>query len=52
MNAVLEVKDIGIDFGGVRAVDEVSFDIRPGQIFSIIGPNAAGKTTMFNLIPA
>src|SRR5215510_15363318 len=39
-----------INFGGIRAVDDVSFDVARGEVFTIIGPNGAGKTTIFNLI--
>ena len=39
-----------MNFGGIRAVDDVSFDVAPGEVFTIIGPNGAGKTTIFNLI--
>ena len=46
----LSVKDLAIEFGGVHAVDHVSFDIDPGEAFAIIGPNGAGKSTIFNLI--
>ena len=42
--------DLAVHFGGVRAVDGVSFEVRPGEVFTIIGPNGAGKTTVFNLI--
>ena len=48
--SILSVQDIGIAFGGVRAVDNVSFSAETGQVFSIIGPNGAGKTTLFNLV--
>jgi len=44
------VENLGIQFGGVRAVDSVSFDVRRGEVYTIIGPNGAGKTTIFNLI--
>ena len=41
---------LGINFGGILALDGVSFEIEPGQVFTIIGPNGAGKTTIFNLV--
>ena len=45
-----KVEDLGISFGGVRAVDGVSFEVKQGEVYTIIGPNGAGKTTIFNLI--
>ena len=47
---MLEVKEIGLSFGGVRAIENVSFDIREGEIRAIIGPNGAGKSSMLNVI--
>ncbi|AVO37977.1 ABC transporter ATP-binding protein [Pukyongiella litopenaei] len=47
---LLEIRDLTVHFGGVKAVDGVSFDVAPGEIFAIIGPNGAGKSTIFNLI--
>ena len=48
--AVLEVDNLSRAFGGVQAVDRVSFTLRPGEIVGLIGPNGAGKTTLVNLI--
>jgi branched-chain amino acid transport system ATP-binding protein len=48
--ALLDAERLTKSFGGVRAVQEVSFSVRSGQIKGIIGPNGAGKTTLFNLI--
>lgn len=48
--ALLEVKDITKIFGGLIAVEDVSFEVNPGEIVSIIGPNGAGKTTIFNML--
>jgi branched-chain amino acid transport system ATP-binding protein len=45
-----QVKELGIRFGGVIAVDKVSFEVKRGECYTIIGPNGAGKTTIFNLI--
>lgn len=47
---ILQLKDLTMDFGGLRAVDGLSLEMRVGEIVSIIGPNGAGKTTVFNLI--
>ena len=47
---ILDVKNLIVDFGGVRAVNDISFSLRPGEFVGLIGPNGAGKTTVFNLI--
>ncbi|KKW66976.1 leucine/isoleucine/valine transporter ATP-binding subunit [Lampropedia cohaerens] len=49
-STLLEVRDLTMRFGGLLAVDSVSFDVGPTEIFAIIGPNGAGKTTVFNCI--
>lgn len=48
--SLLEVTDLSVQFGGVKAVQDVSFAVDEGEVFSIVGPNGAGKTTIFNLI--
>ena len=47
---LLQVTGLSKHFGGVRAVDDVSFEIRPGELLALIGPNGAGKTTTFNMV--
>ncbi|WP_288332850.1 ABC transporter ATP-binding protein [Cloacibacillus porcorum] len=47
---ILEVKNLSINFGGLKAVDDVSFEIKRGEILGLLGPNGAGKTTCFNMI--
>jgi len=47
---LLRVEDVSISFGGLKALNSVSFEIYPQEIFAIIGPNGAGKTTMLNII--
>ncbi|MCI9047702.1 MAG: ABC transporter ATP-binding protein [Hungatella sp.] len=48
--AMLEVKNLGISFGGLKAVDNFSMTIEKGELYGLIGPNGAGKTTVFNLL--
>jgi branched-chain amino acid transport system ATP-binding protein len=48
--ALIEARNLSVSFGGIRAVDEVSFSVAKGEIFAIVGPNGAGKSTIFNLI--
>jgi branched-chain amino acid transport system ATP-binding protein len=50
MEPILEVKDLTMDFGGLRALDELDLDVYEGEIVALIGPNGAGKTTFFNCI--
>ena len=49
-NNILEVKNLSIQFGGLRAVDGRNMTIRRGQLYGLIGPNGAGKTTVFNML--
>lgn len=48
--ALLEVKNLSISFGGLKAVDQFHISIEKGQLYGLIGPNGAGKTTIFNLL--
>ena len=48
--ALLEIRDLTLQFGGLKAVDGVSFNVNAHEILAIIGPNGAGKTTIFNMI--
>lgn len=50
MVPILETKNLTMDFGGLRAVDSINFQIHKGEIVALIGPNGAGKTTFFNCI--
>ncbi len=47
---MLETKNLGISFGGLKAVDSVNISVKKGQLYGLIGPNGAGKTTIFNLL--
>jgi len=50
VSAHLQLQEVTIQFGGLRAVGNLSFEINPGELIGLIGPNGAGKTTVFNLI--
>ena len=50
MTPVLDIRDLGVSFGGLKAVDQVSFEAQRHRITTVIGPNGAGKSTLFNLI--
>jgi len=49
-NTILKIENLSISFGGLKAVDDLSFEIKEKNIFGLIGPNGAGKTTVFNCI--
>ena len=49
-NSVLKLENVTMQFGGVVAVDDLSMEVREGEIVALIGPNGAGKTTAFNVV--
>ena len=49
-DAVLKIENLGISFGGLKAVQELNLEIKKGQLYGLVGPNGAGKTTVFNMI--
>lgn len=50
MKSIIKVDNLSMSFGGLKAVDSLSFTVETGSIFGLIGPNGAGKTTVFNCI--
>ena len=50
MSQLLSFKDVTLKFGGITALNSVSFEVNPGELYAIIGPNGAGKTSIFNCI--
>src|SRR4051812_9384208 len=50
MSVLLDVRGMAVSFGGVRAVDGLTFSVNEGEVLSVIGPNGAGKTSAFNCI--
>ena len=50
MSSILKVRDMTKDFGGLRAIDSVTFEVNKGEFVGLIGPNGCGKTTTFNCI--
>ena len=50
MSQILTFKDVTLKFGGITALNSVSFEVNPGELYAIIGPNGAGKTSIFNCI--
>lgn len=50
MSPILTVQNLNLSFGGIKAVQDVTFEIRPNELLGLIGPNGAGKTTIFNMI--
>lgn len=49
---ILETKNLGISFGGLKAVQDVNLKIKKNELYGLIGPNGAGKTTVFNMLRA
>lgn len=50
MSGLLEVRNVGMRFGGLKALDEVSFDVAPAQVMGLVGPNGSGKSTLLNVL--